>query len=130
MCETSNLTYLFCSIYRYNPVNARPALTNQQSFYDSHTSPPYHSPKHSNKPTLEHQDSFVAPQARHDQYGSGSGSNTFGFMPMRHILEKTSSKLISLLSRVAVGIEFQFPFPSHSHRISVGIPMGITIGIP
>ena len=75
---------LACSIYRYTPVHTRPALTNQQSFYDSHTSPPYQSPKSSYKPTLEHQESFVAPQS--------SGLNTFGFMPMRQMLERTSSK--------------------------------------
>ena len=27
-----------------------------------------------------------------------------------------------LITRVAVGMEFQYPSPSHSHRISVGIP--------
>ncbi|KAI6653299.1 hypothetical protein LOD99_3823 [Oopsacas minuta] len=80
---------------RYNPSHSRPALTNQQSFYDTHTSPPQHSPKHSYKPSLEHQESFVAhPTNKYDTFGNDSGANPFGFMPMRNMLadvEKTNN---------------------------------------
>ena len=82
--------------YRYVPTHSRPSLTNQQSFYDSHTSPSPNSPKLSCKPTLDHQESFVAHStSRQDTFGTGGGSNPFGFMPIRNILsgiEKTNSE--------------------------------------
>ena len=86
-CHNPPLVTSTLPLYRYMPSHSRPSLTNQQSFYDSHTSPPQHSPKHPYKPSLDHQESFVAHSAtRQDRFGSGGGSNPFGFMPMRNIL--------------------------------------------
>ena len=99
-----NTKYIY---YRYMPSHSRPSLTNQQSFFDSHTSPPQNSPKHY-RPTLEHQESFVAPStSKQDTFGSGGGANPFGFMPMRNILsdiERNNSKLNVSYTKIELNV--------------------------